>query len=390
MLRTWTVALVALTLAGCSAGNRISKLLNREGAIAAEVAATTPSATEASRDSGVQPAAATKPDAKLETRGEIASSVVARVNGEPILASELFGPIRNQLVEAQQKLSEPEFAKTRALLIQRQLKALIDRQLVIQQAKSEVAPQGLKALERAADGEFAKQIESLMKQLQVNTEAELRRKMDANNESLDQYRQMSRETFLAQIFLRQKLNAKLQVTREELLDYYRKHADQFRREGGVRWREIVVSHEKAGSKLKSKQTADDILARLRGGANFAELALTESSGATAEKGGVWPLTPPGGYRVDAVDRTLFSAPIGEISQAIEGPAGWHIVLVDERVDAGSIGFEEAQADIRKTLREEKVRAESENYMKELYAKAFITTIFDQSTTAAETKAQSTR
>jgi parvulin-like peptidyl-prolyl isomerase len=383
------VALLAIAVTGCMArySNPIPRWLGRE--TEAESAAETPAAAEtgnaappagAATPNAVQPASASTGEAKPPTvdptRGEITSSIVARVNGDPILAADLFGPIRAQLAEAQQKQSEDEFVKTRAMLIQRQLRALIERQLVIQQAKREIPEPGLRRLQAAADAEFAKQIESLMKQTNVNTEAELRRKMDANGESLDQYRQMSRDTFLAQLFLRQKLGNKLNVSREELFDYYQAHQDQFQREGGVRWREIVIGDQKAGSHQAARRKADEVVTKLRAGGNFAELALVESSGATAEKGGVWPLTPPGSYKVEAVDQALFKLPIGQVSDPIEGPSGWHMVLVDERVDSGQISFADAQNDIRRALRDEKVKKESEAYMKELYRAAHITTIFD--------------
>src|SRR5206468_4856896 len=117
--------------------------------------------------------------------------------------------------------------------------------------------------------------------------------------------------------------------------------------------------------------------QLRAGADFAALAKAESDGATASQGGSWELTTQGSYKVSAVDEALFRLPVGTISQLIEGPEGWHLVRVDEKIAAGEVSFVDAQEDIRKAIREDKLRKESQRYVQELARKAHITPIFDR-------------
>jgi len=77
------------------------------------------------------------------------------------------------------------------------------------------------------------------------------------------------------------------------------------------------------------ERAQGLLARLRAGEPFAELARKESEHASARNGGVigtvWPGMLGGG-----LDEFLFSAEVGEISDVIESAAGFHVLERIER------------------------------------------------------------
>jgi parvulin-like peptidyl-prolyl isomerase len=70
-------------------------------------------------------------------------------------------------------------------------------------------------------------------------------------------------------------------------------------------------------------------------------------------------------------------PVGQLSKPIEGPKGWHIIRVDERVAGGVQSFTDVQDEIRQAVRDEKLRKESQRYLQELVRKAHITTVFDR-------------
>jgi parvulin-like peptidyl-prolyl isomerase len=330
-----------------------------------------------------EPGDAASPDSPV---GEVAESIVARVNGDVILAQDLFTPLRGQLVEAQQKVPPQEFPAVRDRIIQQKLRDLIERQLLIQEAKKQLPEALVKRLELDADKDFGKRIESGMKSMGVATESELRRKLLETGESLDQIQAYQRGTNLAQQFIHKQLQSRLSVSREEMLDYYEHHLDDFRAEGGVRWSEIVVSYEKHGSVEAARAKADQMVAQLRAGADFAELAKAQSDGATAPQGGDWDRTAQGSYLVSAVDEALFRLPIGQIGDPIEGPRGWHIVRVNDRITDGVKSFVDAQEEIRGVIRNEKVKHETQAYVSELTSKAHITTVFDKPAAAGQAAA----
>ena len=68
-------------------------------------------------------------------------------------------------------------------------------------------------------------------------------------------------------------------------------------------------------------------------------------------------TSPGGYGIPAVNKALESLPIGQISDVIEGPDGFHIVKVEKRRAAGPVPFSEVQNQIKPLIENEKSFAE---------------------------------
>src|SRR5262245_66173013 len=127
-------------------------------------------------------------------------------------------------------------------------------------------------MEAEADKQFGKKIESEMLRMEVNTEAELRRKLLESGESLDQIKELQRGNFIAQQYLRSVLFPRLEVSREEMVDYYNLHRDEFRERDGVIWSEILLTFEKFGTRDVAYEKALQLVQQLRAGGDFAELA----------------------------------------------------------------------------------------------------------------------
>ena len=62
-----------------------------------------------------------------------------------------------------------------------------------------------------------------------------------------------------------------------------------------------------------------------------------SDGPTASKGGLYPDMTPGSYGIPVVNDELNRLPIGQVSTILEAPAGFHIVRVESRREAGPSG-----------------------------------------------------
>ncbi len=314
--------------------------------------------------------------------GQLAESVVARVSGDVILVREVLDPIRATLMEAEKSLGPDKFAAYREQLFRQQLRNIIDRKLLVQEAKRVLPEAGYKQLEAMAEQDFDRLVREQMAEVGAATREELACKMRASGQSFEMLRRTHTETFIAQQFLRLQIAPRLTISRQDLLDYYATHREQFRRPARVRWHEIVISYGKHGGHDAARAKADQLLKQLRDGADFETLAKRYSDGATAFQGGKWDWTNKGSYVVAAVDEALFSLPIGKVSDPIEGPRGWHIVRVDERTEPGVISFLEAQEQIANELRKQRFVEESRKYMQQLFARANVATLFSSPTQIA--------
>ena len=88
--------------------------------------------------------------------------------------------------------------------------------------------------------------------------------------------------------------------------------------------------------------------RLRGPV-FAEVAKAKSHGFTAADGGVHDWTTLGALKCEELNEALATLELGPDERRHRKRAGFHIVRVLERKEAGRTPFTEAQAKIRETL-----------------------------------------
>ncbi len=81
--------------------------------------------------------------------------------------------------------------------------------------------------------------------------------------------------------------------------------------------------------LETQEAADDVVAELEGGADFATLAMERSTGPSGPNGGDLGCGDPGGF-VEPFATTVREAEVGEVTGPVETEFGFHVILVSER------------------------------------------------------------
>ena len=164
------------------------------------------------------------------------------------------------------------------------------------------------------------------------------------------------------------LKEHLKVELPDLFKHYNEHVNkhEFDRPAQITWRELLVDVEKHPSREVAQRKAAVLLARLKKGEDFAELAKAENDGpASSKKRGGLVQTSPGTYAVAAVNQALESLPIGQTSGLLSGPNSFHIVRVENRRAAGPATFNEVQDGIKLILVNEKLLLRTEMIMVKL-------------------------
>jgi peptidyl-prolyl cis-trans isomerase SurA len=266
------------------------------------------------------------------------------------------------------------------MLARETLASLIDRSLLVQEAKRHIKDKKMldRAIEEADKLWRDEEVLPLERQYTVDSEQKLKEKLADEGRSLDAMRQAFERYFLAESYLHDKLRDRIKVELPDLLRYYSEHAKghEFDRPAQITWRELVVEVEKYKSRAAARQKADDLLAKLRRGADFAKLARAESDGPTSSRkqGGLMQ-TSPGSYAAKPINLALDSQPIGQVSEVLEGPDSFHILKVENRRPAGPASFEEVQDKIRPILVNQKFREEQASFIGKLKRNALIS-IYD--------------
>jgi peptidyl-prolyl cis-trans isomerase D len=123
----------------------------------------------------------------------------------------------------------------------------------------------------------------------------------------------------------------VQVSDAEVKKYYDEHEDDFKRGASARLTVAVLGKAATrGDTLASLERAERVRAELAGGADFAEVAKRESSDPGSKDNGGDLGTFQRGQMVPAFDAAAFALPVGELSQPVLSPFGYHVIQVQER------------------------------------------------------------
>jgi peptidyl-prolyl cis-trans isomerase D len=157
-----------------------------------------------------------------------------------------------------------------------------------------------------------------------------------------------------------------QVSADQLRKDYQDSIDSYRTPERVNVRHILIKTQgkpkEQAPQLKAK--AEDLLKQIKAGGNFAELAKKNSEDpGSAVKGGElgWIVR---GQTVPAFEQAAFSLKPGETSGVVETEYGYHILQVEQKQEAHTQSFEEAQPQL---LMEAKKEIAAENLKKAMDA-----------------------
>lgn len=131
--------------------------------------------------------------------------------------------------------------------------------------------------------------------------------------------------------------------------FYKAEAKRFEQPEQVRARHILVRSTEADARAKANQ----LLQKLKAGANFDELATAESQDpGSAARGGDLGFFARG-RMVPTFEEAAFALQQpGQLSEVVESPHGFHIIKLEEKRSAGAPPFEEVKPQL---MREAEMR-----------------------------------
>jgi parvulin-like peptidyl-prolyl isomerase len=236
---------------------------------------------------------------------------------------------------------------------------------------SALAQNGKPAATPAAKRDVAKQFG----ELETMAQEARKRKLDASAE-VKQMMSIQSDSFLANT-LAKRVTDDAQFTELDLRSYYNSNKGEFEDAQGSH---ILIRFKGSSVPLKPNQKdltdeealakAQDLRKKILAGADFATLAKAESDDTgSGTKGGDLG-TFKHGQMVPAFDQAAFSLPVGEVSEPVKTPFGYHIIKITSR---NAKTFEEAKPLIEKDLKPklakealEKVKAQTPVTLNDAY------------------------
>ena len=295
----------------------------------------------------------------------VIEEIVARVNNDIVTRTEL----QRSRDDVRQEVRQQYGDKAGAVLEQREkdvLRDLIDQQLLLQKAKDKNI---------TGDTELIKRLDEMRKEMNLTSMDELAEKAKEQGVSFEDFKQNLRNQILTQLVIRNEVQPKIQITKEEEQKFYDEHQKDLEHPERVRLSEILVSTEKVepndqAGLAAAAQKAQQLREQVRAGAAFDDLAKKESNGPTAAQGGDLGYFKRGTLAKELEDKT-FGLKAGEITDVVRTRQGFLILKVTEHELAGVPPFKDVEGQIGDQLYMQKLSPTLRDYLTKLREEAYI-------------------
>jgi parvulin-like peptidyl-prolyl isomerase len=292
---------------------------------------------------------------------ETIERIVAKVNGKIITKTELDDEVQAML----DRMGPPADGSDRAQIVEEMkrqvLKNMIDNILILQVAED----RGLRVPSRFFDDWKA----DVMKKMNIETEEDFVRQVEAQGATVDQVKKRFEEGLLIQEVRRTEVDSKVSVSEPEIEDRYRQNIKDYTQPAKVRLREIVVRFDES-NEIEKGEKARRLLQDIRQGADFAEVARMHSESASREAGGDLGFFEQGEL-TDVLAQAAFSLDPGEVSDVLRLDSAFYILRVEEKTEAVTKTLEEVHSEVADAVFEEKMSGQMDRYIQQLRDQAII-------------------
>lgn len=217
------------------------------------------------------------------------------------------------------------------------------------------------AVEKSGIAVSPKEVDARVEKLRATfpSEALFESQLKQSGSSIDELRaDLSKQLAAEKLVVRER---KLGVTEDELREAFNDHKDELGLPEAVHLRHILVA---------TKADADDILAQLKKGVSFPDLAREKSLAPTGKlNGGDYGFVAKGMLPPE-IEAVAFSMKPGEV-RVLPGDNGVHILQALERRKAVPASYAKVKGELKDLVLREKVRQAMPGFIKELRDKADI-------------------
>jgi parvulin-like peptidyl-prolyl isomerase len=285
-----------------------------------------------------------------DSGGQAESGNIAEVNGDVVTREEfnqhmkLLKFVYENQVLGTGKLDESEDKEIISQIEEQTFKEMVLQKLLWQEAEK----QDIKVEEAKVDSAFQDQyLKTILKETGMD----------------EKYLRQEMKTEMLYWQIRDKITANINVDEEEAQKYYQENISQYTEPGGIKIAHILVETE---------NEARDILAKIKDGGDFSELARRYSTCPSKEQGGDLGVINKNSDFVTEFKEPALKLQPGELTEEpIKSEFGFHIIKAGEKVESRIIPFEEAKNPVIASLEKQKKDEVFDDYLKNLNEKAEI-------------------
>jgi peptidyl-prolyl cis-trans isomerase SurA len=288
------------------------------------------------------------------------AEIVARVNNDVITLAayqkavqQIRDEVTRDCVDCPPEKIEAQFKEQQKDL----LRSMIDVSLMVQRAKD----MGINV-----EADVNKRLDEVRQQNSLATLADLQKGVEASGLSWEDYQTTIRNGLLQKEVVRREVGSHVEITKDEVKQYYDAHPEEFTLPERVTLSEISLStdgkkpEEFAAVRGKAEGLRNSVL----NGDNFSQVASLYSEGSTAKAGGGLGSFKKGEL-APQIEAIVFQMSKGQITEVIQTRAGFEFFKVEDHLPAGLQPFERVEPDIQNIIHAQKVQPLLRDYLAEL-------------------------
>jgi peptidyl-prolyl cis-trans isomerase SurA len=298
----------------------------------------------------------------------VIEQIVARVNDQIITRTE-YNRGREQL---KQEIQQQNIANPDKVIAERDkdvLRDLIDRQLLLEKGKD---------LGITAETEVIKRLDEMRKQMKLESMEDLEKAATAQGVAFEDFKQDMKEQIIKQQVIGREVGSHMALSKEDEQKFYEEHKEELRQPEQIRLGEIRIdvpaAKEGTGHDPQALEAAraktEGLLADIRKGAKFEDVAKKNSTGPTAAQGG-----DLGYFKRGVLDKSLeektFAMKPGDVSDVILTKQGFVILTVFEHQQEGIPPFKDVEAKVQDAMYMQKLQPALRAYLERLRTEAYI-------------------
>jgi len=304
------------------------------------------------------------------SRAEVVDRIIAYVNDDIITLSEL-NERTNAFVAARRQnpfLREEDQSLDLEKIRRDMLNLLINERLAAQ----EISRLKISVSEEDVDETIGRILEE-NRLTQETLEAELRK----DGRTLEDLREQIRKNLEQSKLVSFEVRSKTVITNEMIEAYYQDHIEEF--EGKERWRiqDIYLPFTPTDTPQERtylRKVAQEILERLREGADFSSLAKRYSQGPGAEAGGDLGFFSKGELE-PVLEAAVEALKPGQVSPDIETTRGIHLIKLTEVDKAPAKSLDEVEGTIRDLLYQREVDFRYKEWLSGLRERSYVKIVY---------------
>ena len=302
-----------------------------------------------------------------QTNAAPAAEIVARVNDQAITLAEYQKAEQQLRTEAANDCQgcPPEKIEAQFKAQQKDLlRGLIDQVLMAQRAKD----MGI-----TVESDLNKRLDEIRQQNGLATLADLQKGVESSGLSWEDYKTTLRNSLLQKEVVRREVGSHLDVSADEVKQYYESHPQDFTPPERVILSEISLSTEgKNPDEFDSvRKKVEGLRSSVLNGDDFHQVAAMYSQGSTAKDGGNLG-TFAKGQLAPQIEAIVFQTGKGQLTEVIQTRTGFEFFKVEDHLPSALQPMEQVEATIRSTLYTQKMQPRMREYLAELREQSYVT------------------